>query len=176
MSGLRTIAGWKRLFAGLLACLSLCMLFAFSETEENVFACTCEKEVCECFIQEGDIGPSVQGVITYLKERGYLSQAHSRGVFDEEVTLAVKAFQKDMDLTETGMLDNETLTLLIFYGMPESMYLWNERAEKLVYIPTDGGIRRHKTADCCGMLSPRKISVLNAEALLMEPCEHCNPE
>ena len=176
MIGMRTKEGWKRFFAGLLACLCLWIGFAFSETEENPFACTCGEEVCECFLQEGDIGPSVQGVITYLKERGYLSHAHSRGVFDEEVTLAVKAFQKDMDLIETGMLDNETLTLLIFYGLPESMYLWNERAGKLVYIPTDGGIRRHKTPTCCGMLSPRKISVLNAEALLMEPCEHCNPE
>ena len=165
----------KRCFA-LIFALLLIFCTAASETQENPFACDCEKEVCECFLQEGDIGPAAEGVIVYLKERGYLAQMHSRGVFDEEVTLAVKAFQKEMDLDETGVLDNETLTMLIFYGMPESMYLWNEKAQALLWVPSDGGVCKHTDPQCSGILNPRKISAMNAEALMLDACDHCMPE
>lgn len=168
----------KRLFS-LVLCLML--LFAFSKAEENdPFACDCgfdaEKgEKCACYLQEGDIGPFVNGVIVLLKEKGYLAQAHARGVFDGEVTQAVMRFQYDMDLTETGVLDHETLRMLVFFGLPEA--LWPDEADRmLVWVPTDGGEKRHILKECSLMIAPRKISNTNAAALGIEMCEHCMKE
>ena len=77
----------------------------------------------------------------------------------------------------TGVqVDNETLTLLIFYGMPESMYLWNEKAQALLWVPSDGGVCKHTDPQCSGILNPRKISAMNAEALMLDACDHCMPE
>ena len=162
----------KRGFIWLLIAL-VCFFTAFSEENKSTLLCDCSEETCICFLQEEDIGPAVQKVIVYLKERGYLSQEHSRGVFDAEVTLAVMRFQKDQDLEQTGMLDNATLTKLIFDGLPESMYMWNEKSEILLWIPSDGGVCKHLNPDCYGILNPRKISMLNAEALMLDACDHC---
>jgi len=151
----------------------LCFFPAFSEEYEPTLLCDCGEKICICFLQQEDIGPAVQQVIVYLKERGYLNQKHSRGVFDAEVTLAVMLFQKDQDLEMTGMLDDARLTALIFDGLPESMYMWNEKSEILLWIPSDGGKRKHIKPGCSGMLNPRKISALNAEALMIEPCGRC---
>lgn len=161
--------------------LLLCAVFSFfalSEAENmDPFACDCgfdaEKgERCACFLQEGDIGPFVNGVIMKLSEREYLSFSHARGVFDKEVTDAIMRFQKDMDLDETGVVDDETLTALIFFGLPEIL-TENEGEKMLVFVPTDGGTHRHLEKTCSGMIAPRKISNRNAEALGIEMCEHC---
>ena len=160
----------------------LCLLMSFSavleEELKSPFACDCafdaEKgEVCRCFLQEGDIGPAVTGVISHLKERGYLPFSHARGVFDYEVTEAVKRFQKDADLSETGVLDHETLTYLLFYEVFTDFYLMAEEEDALVWVPTDGGDHIHDHKECSNMIAPRKISERNALALALEKCEHC---
>ncbi len=166
----------KRLFLILLCLLPL--FSAFSEREIDPFLCDCgfdaEKgEACACFLQEGDIGPAVNGVIEHLKERGYLPFSHARGVFDREVTEAVMKFQRDMDLTETGVLDNDTLTYLLLYGIFTDFYTMIEDENTLVWIPTDGGIRYHTSNGCSNMIAPRKISRRNAAALGIELCGHC---
>lgn len=165
-------------FILLLLCL-LTAVFALSEEEtRSPFACDCnfdaeKEEVCACFLQEGDIGPAVNGVIERLKERGYLPFPHARGVFDREVTEAVMRFQKDMDLTETGVLDHDTLTYLLFYEVFPDISLLLEEEDILIWIPTDGGDRMHISKTCSNMIAPRKISEKNASALGMEKCEHC---
>ncbi len=165
-------------FIFVLLCLVLA-LTAFSEEEiPDPFACDCdfsaeEGEVCACFLQEGDIGPAVNGVIEHLKERGYLPFSHARGVFDAEVTEAVKHFQRDMDLAETGVFDHETLTFLLFHDVFTDVFFMMEEEETLVWVPTDGGERIHETKECSNMIAPRKISERNAAALGVERCEHC---
>ncbi|MBR3928300.1 MAG: peptidoglycan-binding protein [Clostridia bacterium] len=160
----------------------LCLVLSFfAVSEEQIvdpFACDCgydeEKgETCACFLQEGDIGPFVNGVIVLLKEKGYLSQLHSRGVFDAEVTDAVKRFQYDADLSQTGMLDHETLTYLLFYDVFTDFYLMPEEEDALLWAPTDGGDHVHDRKECSNMIAPRKISERNALALAIEKCEHC---
>lgn len=170
----------KRLISFLL-CLIL-MLPAFSEeTQADPFACDCgfdkEKgEICACFLQEGDIGPFVNGVIVLLKERGYLSKSHSKGVFDAEVTQAVKQFQYDVDLAQTGMLDHETLSYLIFADSALDMFLYSDIKTELVWTPTDGGKKAHISKTCCKMIAPRKISKRNACALGIDNCGRCFKE
>lgn len=162
----------------------ICLLFilpAFSEEALDPFACDCgfdeEKgEKCACFLQEGDIGPFVNGVIALLKEKGYLDQMHARGVFDEEVTEAVKRFQYDSDLTENGVLDHETLSYLIFADSGLDMLLYFDDKPELMWAPTDGGDKLHISKECSNMLAPRKISEKNALALAIEKCEHCFKE
>ena len=166
---------------GFLLCLML-VFPAFSEDAPvDPFTCDCgfdeEKgEKCACFLQEGDIGPFVNAVIVHLKERGYLFMEHARGVFDEEVTDAVKRFQYDMDLTETGFLDHETLSYLIFADSGLDMFLVSDDKAELMWTPTDGGIKVHKDPLCSQMIAPRKISKRNAFALGIINCEHCFEE
>lgn len=165
--------------------LLLCAVFSFfalSEAENtDPFACDCgfdaEKgERCACFLQEGDIGPFVNGVVMLLKERGYLAQKHARGVFDAEVTEAVKRFQYDVDLTETGVLDHETLSYLIFVDSGLDMFLYSDNQAELMWTPTDGGEKAHKRKTCCKMIAPRKISKRNAWALGIDNCGRCFKE
>ena len=170
----------KRLI-GFLLCLLL-VIPAFSEPAYmDPFACDCGfdeemGEACACFLQEGDVGPFVNGVIVLLKERGYLPQMHSRGVFDAEVTEAVKRFQYDADLTETGMLDHETLSYLIFLDTGLDGFLYSDDRPELMWTPTDGGDKAHTNKECSSMIAPRKISKRNAFALGIDKCEHCFKE
>lgn len=160
----------------LLLCLIL-SVSAFSEgAPADLFACDCgcvQGETCACFLQEGDKGLAVNSVIEHLKERGYLPFSHSRGVFDREVTEAVMRFQREMDLDETGVLDNETLTYLLLYGVFTDFFQMEQEESRLVWVPTDGGKRYHTRKTCSSMLSPRKISERNASAMGIELCGHC---
>lgn len=164
--------------------LFLCLIFALtalSEAEKaDPFACDCEfeeekGEVCACFLQMGDIGPAVNGVIMHLMEKGYLPFSHARGVFDEEVAQAVRRFQRDSDLDETGVFDHETLSYLLLYPLPGETGA-SQKEDRLMWVPTDGGDHLHTNKGCSNMIAPRKISERNALALGIEPCEHCFKE
>lgn len=155
----------------------LCLLISAACEADFSLDCTCGLEKCSCFLQEGDRGSAVRGVIARLKEEGLLSKSHVVERFDEEVTLAVRAFQTAHGLPPTGTLDDMTLTLLLWGLTPSELTLANPGSNpNPVWIPTDGGIRRHRIPACCGMNDPRKVSVRNAEALGMEPCGVCRPE
>ena len=151
------------------------LLICSSATASIHISCDCGQESCVCFIQLGDEGKFVSSVIKLLKEQGYCDKKQKVAVFDEGVLKGVLRFQKEHGLPQTGMLDDDTLTLIIFGLSPEGL----DKAHPLSradynWIPTDGGIRRHRKPSCCDMYDPRKVSIRNAEALGYGPCGHCN--
>lgn len=163
----------------------LCLFFTFSAFgQENagsdLFVCDCgfdegSGEKCACFLQEGDIGPAVNGVIAQLMEKGYLPFTHARGVFDSKVTAAVRLFQRDMDLFESGVLDMDTLEYLLLNPVLPNMP-FESRRDALMWVPTDGGVHLHIRRECSGMIAPRKITYDIASALGIKPCAHCMEE
>ena len=75
-------------------------------------------------------------------------------------------------------MDDDTLTLLIWDMLPEEldrvMPLLSGKANTYpdtVYIPTDGGKKRHASEQCSGMLDPRKVSIRNASAFKFDACK-----
>ena len=155
-----------------------CMLFccAFAESKSNI-PCTCKDNPCTCFIQLGDEGGFVKVIIEYLQEQGYVDGKTSTGIFSEDIVQAVIQFQYDNGLDCTGMMDDDTLTLLFWGLIPEEL----DRKRPLkrddastypdtVYIPTDGGKKRHAKPTCSGMLDPRKVSIRNATVAGFDPC------
>lgn len=151
-------------------CLILCSNICLAE-----IACVCAQEHCTCFIQLGDEGKAMEHIQHALIEQGYLLRADDASAFDEKTLKAVLSFQEANELTATGMLDDETLTLLLWGMLPEE--LDRERPfsnGRAVWIPTDGGIRRHVKPSCCSMFDPRLVSVRNAEKMDMQPCGRCN--
>ena len=76
---------------------------------------------------------------------------------------AVKKFQKDNGLESTGMMDNETLTLLLHNRKESNLPLF-------VFIPTDGGQKYHGNPDCSEMSYPRIVSLESAIALGFTQC------
>lgn len=164
----------KRLTAFMLIVFLLVPWYSLSE-EYICPICEFGVEACGCYLQMGDQGPAVEGVIALLKEKGFLSGKHSKGVFDEECRQAVMAFQKSIGAFETGMLDHVSLTHLIWGDEMAGLYIDGEIPE-MDLIPVNGGEKRHAIYTCSGMISPRLVAVYNAEFFGMEPCGKCNRE
>lgn len=143
----------------------------------------CGNRDCTCFIQLGDTGNFVKGIIKCLKEQGYLGQKVRVGQFTEEVEAAVIRFQKDGGLPPTGTMDDDTLTLLVWGMLPLELDEVMPVARgvpstypDMVYVPTDGGKRRHGKPDCSGMYNPRKVSIRNADRIGFKACKICELE
>lgn len=162
----------KSSFSSRLALLLLLLLLPCSALASSRIEDDCGESPCVCFLQEGDEGIAVEGVVTLLKKQQYLSGSPSR--FTGDVTKAVRKLQSAYELNETGLLDDDTLTCLI----------WGMTADELdeakpssdpdeVWVPTNGGKKRHRRPTCSNMLSPRKMSARNAEALGIDPCKKC---
>lgn len=135
----------------------------------------CGQSPCVCFLQEGDEGLAVEGVIKLLRRQGYLSSSPSR--YTADVTKAVKALQRDYGLSKTGTLDDDTLSCLIWGMTADELSDTKPRSSASeVWVPTNGGKKRHRTSTCSGMNAPRKMSARNAEALGLEPCKKCKPD
>lgn len=163
----------KRMIALALVLLGLALPSIGLASEK--ISCDCGESSCVCFIQLGDEGKFVSSVIKLLKAQGYCGPKQRVSIFDEGAAEGVMALQRAHDLPQTGMLDDETLTLLIFGMLPEEL----DEAEPLSrgdcnWIPTDGGKKRHVKPTCGNMLDPRKVSVRNAEALGYTHCKNCN--
>ena len=137
--------------------------------------CDCLFGRCTCFIQQGDEGGAVKIIIQKLIEKGYLSKGTKKSIFSGIVENAVIKFQADNNLEQTGMMDDDTLTLLLWGIMPEELdKSYGSDAEcKTVFIPTDGGKKRHSNDRCSRMEDPRKVSDRNAEKLGFDPCKKC---
>ena len=140
------------------------------------FQCDCNQTPCICFIQLGDKGNAVKQIIEILIDKGYLSRNTSTGMFSLEVETAVKRFQSNNKLKATGMMDDDTLTLLLWGVLTKTTDTNSVNTPKYVYIPTDGGKKRHLNPKCSKMEDPRKVSVQNAEKLGFMPCKKCNPK
>ena len=159
----------KRLF---LITLCLCLICSICTAE---ILCQCAQEYCSCFIQLGDGGPVMEYIQHALIAQEYLSAVNDAHLFDDNTLQAVLRFQQTNALPATGMLDDVTLTLLLWGMHPKAL----DEAEpgtngNPIWIPTDGGIRRHRNPTCCQMFSPRLVSVRNADLMNMQPCGICN--
>lgn len=153
----------------LLAEMALCSVSLASGS--SYIQCTCIGH-CECFIQEGDEGNAVKEIIKLLIKKKYLSKGTPTGMFSPVVTEAVKQFQEDNHLESTGTMDDDTLTLLIWGMLPEELDVAKPYSRtETVFIPTDGGKKRHKSDKCSGMEDPRKVSIRNAEELKFDACK-----
>lgn len=134
----------------------------------------CGQFPCTCFLQEGDEGIAVQGVINLLKQQKYLSSSPS--VYTSDVARAVKQLQAEYGLEQTGMLDDDSLTCLIWGMTADELDIAQPSSNPdQVWIPTNGGKKRHSRPTCSKMISPRKVSVRNADALGLDPCGKCKP-
>ena len=153
--------------------LLLCLMLSVAQAS---FDCICGQEQCVCFIQTGDEGPAVKAVVRMLMQQGYLPPKMPVSLYSEQVTQAVIAFQKAHKRPETGMLDDETLTLLIWSVTCEELDAQNPlMLGTPVWIPTDGGRRHHSDPTCCDMYDPRLVSHRNALAMDMQRCGRCKP-
>ena len=159
-------------------CWLICMVLLLMPTAVLALqrpVCDCDQVECICFIQQGDEGPVVTSIIKLLIEQGYCEEQQDVFCFDERAKKGVIQLQKEYGLPQTGLLDDDTLTVLIWGCLPEEL---DEKEPESRYdfnwVPTDGGIRRHRKPECCKMYDPRKISVRNAEALGYSKCGICN--
>lgn len=153
--------------------MALCLLGGAALAE---IPCQCGQGACQCFIQLGDKGPSVKYIEQALIDAGFLINNSADEYFDQQTLKAVLLFQEYHRLAPTGMMDDETLTLLLWGMIPEELdALHPETSNIVVWIPTDGGIRHHDNKSCCNMLDPRLVSQRNALAMEMLHCGRCKP-
>lgn len=152
-------------------------LSLFICTAHAEIPCGCVETACQCFIQLGDEGMAVEFIQNTLIEKGYLAPNDDASAFDEKTQQAVIAFQQANDLPPTGMMDDDTLTLLLWGMLPEALDEAHPETSSLVmWIPTDGGIRHHDTPTCSKMYDPRLVSQRNALAMGMLHCGRCKPQ
>lgn len=160
----------RKLFCLLcLLCLSVC-------TARAEISCICGQAECRCFIQLGDEGMPVEAIQNALVAQGYLAAKDDGSCFDERTYHAVIHFQTANGLPATGMMDDETLTLLLFGMLPDALDAAQpDSSNVMVWIPTDGGKRHHDRSTCSGMSDPRLVSQRNALAMEMLHCGRCKP-
>lgn len=152
--------------------LTICLLCSTCHAE---IACICGNEHCTCFIQIGDGGPQMEYIQHALIEQGYLQHQDDAAIFDERTLQAVLRFQTANNLPATGMLDDQSLTMLLWGMLPDELDKADPQSNgRGIWIPTDGGIRRHRNHGCSGMQEPRLVSVRNADFMDMQPCGKCN--
>lgn len=159
-------------------CILLLVTLPFSAFAE--IKCVCKEDPCICFIQEGDASPVIAGALRLLEEKGYITldkvqQSAVSCLLNEKAAAAVRAFQRDQALPETGQLDDETLTRLIFGLSPaELSNAKPDLSAAAVWIPVKGGTEYHLDPACCAMIHPRLITQRNAEALKIDKCGLCS--
>lgn len=106
--------------------------------------------------------------------RCYISSNARIEIYDDAIVDAVKQFQANKNLPDTGMMDDETLTQLLWgISVNELDELYPMLNPNSMWIPTDGGKRRHCDPLCCDMYDPRLISIRNADVIGMYPCKRC---
>lgn len=155
--------------------LALCLCLVFHAASAEI-PCACGLAECICFIQLGDEGMPVEAIQNTLVIQGYLAPNADGSSFDERTLQAVIAFQTKHGLEPTGMMDDETLTLLLWGMLPEALDAAQPFSSTLtVWVPTDGGKRHHDKPTCSGMLDPRLVSQRNALAMEMLHCGRCKP-
>lgn len=159
----------------LLSCFFLIVLISIRACAESL--CFCSQEQCLCFIQLGDKGPYVEYIQNALIAQGYLAAPADATIFDKHTAEAVIQFQEANALAPTGMMDDDTLTLLLWGMIPQELDAAKpESIGCMVWIPTDGGRRHHKRCICSSMFDPRMVSQRNALKMDMQACGRCDPD
>lgn len=157
--------------------MMLCLLCSFCCECLAEIPCTCGLDQCICFIQLGDGGVAMEYIQHELIAQGYLLPSQDSALFDEHTLQAVLHFQEANGLPHTGLMDDATLTLLLWGMLPDALDIADPLSNgRAVWIPTDGGIRRHVKPTCSKMSDPRRVSVRNAAVLNMQPCGRCNKD
>ncbi|MBQ7486597.1 MAG: peptidoglycan-binding protein [Clostridia bacterium] len=155
-----------------LLCLTLALLLCAGNALALVKH-TCGRSDCICFIQYGDKGLAVSGIIDALYKEGFLA-SDVGSIFTQDVEQAVKAFQKSHKLTQDGKMTDNTMTWLL-WGMSvtnvDKKYPNSDGQE--VWVSTDGGTKFHSNPTCSKMAYARKLSARNAQALGFTPCRKC---
>lgn len=159
----------KTLLIVLCACLIGCTALA-------EIPCVCGLTDCQCFIQLDDEGMAVEAIQNALVAQGCLAPNDDASAFDDKTRQAVIAFQAAHELPTTGMMDDDTLTLLLWGMLPEELDAARPDTSSLpMWVPTDGGIRHHDKPTCSKMYDPRLVSQRNALAMNMLHCGRCKP-
>ncbi len=117
----------------------------------------------DSMLQLNDGGIAIKKIINELINKGYLKKGYTSPTYSAEIEQAVIKFQRDNDLISTGMMDNETLTLLLHNRKETYMPIY-------VFIPTDGGKKYHGNPNCSDMAFPRIVSLENARELGFTQC------
>lgn len=161
----------RKAFIFIVALLLFTSAALADEFSKSYIPCDCIGD-CICFIQLGDEGNFVKYIINELIKQKYLPKNTPKGLFSPEVDNAVRKFQNDNDLEQTGMMDDDTLTLLLWGMTPNQLDKEKPhlRADQ-VFIPTDGGKKRHLSNTCSGMEDPRKVSIRNADKAGFDACK-----
>ena len=173
-----------RLKAALLLLLAA-MLCACAAVASTHIACQCPPDECACFLSYGCQGEAIPAIAALLREQGYPCEASAQ--FDGEMERAVRSFQRDNGLNVSGVLDDDTLTLLLWGQSVEALDAMQASLRAAdggnplynpdpVYIPVYGGTKRHCNPGCSQMKEPRIVSVRNAEKLGYAPCKRCKPQ
>ena len=135
----------------------------------------CGQVHCFCFLQLGDEGIAVQGISRLLAEQGYRATENTR--YTAGVMKAVIFFQAENGLAQTGTMDDDTLTLLLFGMTSDALTEADDSlSPEPVWVPVNGGEKWHLNPICSGMEHPRKMAKRNAIALGIEACEQCAKE
>ena len=122
------------------------------------------------YISYGDSGEPVgwfQELLGVREMHVYNYYGDTEPYFGEETRRAVRAFQRDYDLTVNGKLDPNTLYTLL--GLP----YYTTVQDPLVWIPMYGGTRYHSRPTCSGMMTAREMPVTCAEDCGFLPCGRC---
>lgn len=139
---------FKRIFAFTLAALML--LFAAAPAETEIW-----------YISYGDYGEPIGDLQMLL---GVHEKYYDDYYFGDVTYDALDAFQYEMDLERTGCFDDATLEALLGVRARSEEDTW------LVWVPMFGGTRYHASAACGGMMEPRQMELICAEALGYYPC------
>lgn len=152
-------------FVSLVLVLLMCFA-ALSEAavkQPEFLPCVCGFEECVCFAREGDTGYLVQTARSLLFEMNLLDKLHPQAKFDENMKTALLDFQELKGLDRTGLLDDETLTML--FATEHEMLIPDVRC---FYVPVNGGQELHISSVCSGMIDSRMVSARSGMYLCHE--------
>ena len=115
---------------------------------------------------------AVEAIQHALINAGYLAPNQDASAYDLARSLGVIAFQKAHDPSPTGMMDDETLTLLLWNMTPEELDQAMPFSIGRFVLGPDGRRQKcHVQSTCSKMPDPRLVSVRNAQQMAWPPAD-----